>query len=103
MLVTHHYVPAERTILLDYKASGLLRRFDHHSFHQIVQDQLLFLVLLQLLSPASHTYPYISLWSTVLSALKELRGCVRWTPTPRLEHLTLGVVVAEAKISQLDV
>lgn len=51
------------------------------------------------------SFPYLTmphLWTTVRSAVDDLRGCVQWTTTEGLEELVFMIQVGQPKISNLD-
>ena len=49
------------------------------------------------------THPDVGLGSTVACAFKQLRSCIRWTATERLQQLILHVVVAKPKVYAQEV
>lgn len=49
------------------------------------------------------TYPYINLGSCVLLALKDFRGSIRGTATPRGQLLPFLEEIAKAKVGDFDV
>jgi hypothetical protein len=49
----------------------------------------------------SSAYPNVCLWPVIFSALKQLRSCIWWAPTPCWHHLSGFIVVAEPKIWNL--